>query len=124
MCTVCGINVLTATFAIRLTSPLRRVTCQKAMDLVPSSCARSILEQRYVNQKSAFVPIASAAAWTNGPLSPTSILNAQHAWAQNRADLERGCTRTLDDNLFLRPMNRETLMEFRHDSGDETGHAG
>jgi hypothetical protein len=54
----------------------------------------------------------------------TSILNAHHAWAQNRADLDRGCTRTLDDNLVLRSMNRETLMEFRHDSDDETGHAG
>ena len=53
----------------------------------------------------------------------TSIRNAQHAWAQNVLDVDRGCTRTLDENLFLRPMNRETLDEFRY-GGGETGYTG
>jgi len=52
----------------------------------------------------------------------TSILNTQHAWAAlNHVDVDRGCTRTLEDNLFCCPMHADTLEEFRAGSGDETG---
>ena len=74
-----------------------------------------------MSEKSAFVPIASASAWTNGARSPD--LNPQRAeGVGSRTALT--WTRTLDDNLLLRPMTRDTLVECRHWSGDETGHAG
>lgn len=53
----------------------------------------------------------------------TLIRKAQQTWAENKVTVDRGCTTTLDDNLF-QPMHRETLEEFRQGSGDETGHAG
>jgi hypothetical protein len=52
----------------------------------------------------------------------TSIRKAQQAWAEKSVGVDRGCTYTLNDNLF-RPLHPETLEEFRRGSGDETGHA-
>lgn len=53
-----------------------------------------------------------------------SIVAAQNAWARDRVLTDRGCNVSLDDNLFQRPMNAETLAEFRAGAGDETGFSG
>lgn len=51
----------------------------------------------------------------------TTILNAQHAWAAGHSvEIDRGCTRTLNDNLF-QPLHEATQSEFETGKGDETG---
>ena len=50
-----------------------------------------------------------------------AIRKAQQTWAGQHVAVDRGCTLSIDENLFRRPMHAETLSEFQRGSGDETG---
>lgn len=53
----------------------------------------------------------------------TAIRKAQQAWAVQNVEVDRGCTLSIEANLFRRRMHPETLEEFQRGAGDETGQA-